>query len=52
MDTFERLARALELKPSQLLDLVEQYDCFALAKQPIRNIEALRNHPLLKLPAE
>jgi len=52
MDTLERVARALEMRPSQLLEYIEDFEGFALVKQPIRDIDCLRTHPLLKLPAE
>jgi transcriptional regulator with XRE-family HTH domain len=52
MDTLERVARALEMKPSQLLEYVEDYEGFILEKRLVRDIEGLRNHPLLKLPLE
>ncbi|GEM_PF-2789787 len=52
MDTLERVARALEMKPSQLLEFVEDYEGFMLEKRLVRDIEGLRNHPLLKLPLE
>ena len=52
MDTLERVARALDMKPSQLLEFIENYEGFTLAKQPTRDIDGLRNHPLLKLPLE
>jgi len=52
MDTLERVARALEMKPSQLLEYIEKYEGFTLERRLMRDIDGLRNHPLLKPPLE